>query len=344
MAKILISYRRSDTAASVGRIYDRLAAYYGKDQLFLDVDDIPKGADFRHHIAKVLSHTDVVLAIIGTRWLGVNAEGVRLHREDDPVRVEIESTQASKTPLLPVLIDGAAMPLADELPSSLQTFPYLNAAAVSSGVDFDQHVARLIRAIDTLLGAKAPAAPLQRAASARPAWRAAFPYFALLALALPFAAARAGFTPPWPHGVQIITALVEGALIVGLTLVLRHVSVGAVKRGIIASTLLLAVCAVAYLGMGSAFTYVTPATGEHWVKGYVCTSDAMLLYKDKCPFLGNDELRGAEYEAERLWTVPSIAVVKVTLASLWFLAFVSIAALAAFSGVDRPRSKTFMAS
>ena len=70
MSKIIISYRRSDSAATAGRIYDRLIDRYGEASVFMDVDKIPFGIDFRHHIQEVLRDADVLLAVVGTRWLG----------------------------------------------------------------------------------------------------------------------------------------------------------------------------------------------------------------------------------------------------------------------------------
>ena len=63
------------------------------------------------------------------------------------------------------------------------------------------------------------------------------------------------------------------------------------------------------------------------MKGFTCSPEAQMIYKDKCPYLGVDELRGAEYEAERLWTVQSIAVVKVALAALWLIACIALTIL-----------------
>ncbi|MEM9267240.1 MAG: hypothetical protein AAGA46_17120 [Cyanobacteria bacterium P01_F01_bin.13] len=40
---IFISYRRSDSIAETGRIYDRLATEFGRDRVFKDVDSIPFG-------------------------------------------------------------------------------------------------------------------------------------------------------------------------------------------------------------------------------------------------------------------------------------------------------------
>jgi hypothetical protein len=77
----------------------------------------------------------------------------------------------------------------------------------------------------------------------------------------------------------------------------------------------------------SFFVYQTPTTKERWAKGYTCTPEAQLIYKDKCPNLGVDELRGAEYEAERLWTASSVAVVKVSLVALWLVGLIAMAVL-----------------
>ena len=65
MPRIFISYRRSDSEIIAGRIYDRLVAAFGEDNIFMDIDDIPPGLDFRDVIDQALAKTDVMLAIIG---------------------------------------------------------------------------------------------------------------------------------------------------------------------------------------------------------------------------------------------------------------------------------------
>ncbi len=60
MPKILISYRRSDSSAITGRIFDRLSHHYGEDLVFMDVDSIPIGIDFRQHIQEMLLGADVL--------------------------------------------------------------------------------------------------------------------------------------------------------------------------------------------------------------------------------------------------------------------------------------------
>jgi hypothetical protein len=176
MPKIAISYRRADSSAVTGRIFDRLAGHFGKDAVFMDIDHIPFGADFRTHIQETLQNTDVLLAVIGANWLGVGADGAaRINDVSDPVRVEIESAMRRKIPIIPVLVDGAKMPDSSALPAEFGNFAFLNAAEVSSGRDFRTHIDRLIAAIDQI------AAPSGSAATPHPM---ATPHAAVEALAI----------------------------------------------------------------------------------------------------------------------------------------------------------------
>ena len=132
-----------------GRIFDRLAAHYGKHNVFMDVDNIPIGIDFRAHIGETLRRSDVVLAVMGAKWIGAQDGGeTRLQQSDDPVRVEIETALSLGAPIIPVLVDGAKMPDAAALPQSFGDFAFLNAADVATGRDFDGQIGRLIQAID----------------------------------------------------------------------------------------------------------------------------------------------------------------------------------------------------
>ncbi len=141
-----------------GRIFDRLVARYGRETIFRDIDDIPFGVDFRTHVDQVLGSTDVVIAIVGPTWAGPSASQSRLSNEADPVRVEIETALRKKVPLIPVLVLGAVMPTVTQLPESLKDFAYRNAVQLDAGQDFDVHMARLIRALDGVLGLAVEAA------------------------------------------------------------------------------------------------------------------------------------------------------------------------------------------
>jgi TIR domain len=187
MPKLAISYRRSDSSAITGRIFDRLAAHYGKESVFMDIDNIPFGADFRAHIQAVLRETELLIVVIGPRWLGADAAGtIRMSQESDPVRAEIEAALARSMPLIPVLVDGARMPSSAELPASFNEFAFLNAAEVATGRDFHHHLDRLIGAIDRTVAARAIPGGPHAAPTAAAGLRAAAPR------------AGAGAAPSWP--------------------------------------------------------------------------------------------------------------------------------------------------
>jgi hypothetical protein len=151
MPRITISYRRDDSLDITGRIFDRLVGHFGRKAVFRDIDNIPPGADFRRHVERMLDESDIVLEIVGPRWIGPGDEQGRLASAADPVRLEIETALRKNKPLIPVLVSRAVMPHADALPGSLHDFAYRNAVQVDSGQDFDLDVDRLIRGMERIL-------------------------------------------------------------------------------------------------------------------------------------------------------------------------------------------------
>jgi len=152
-ARITISYRRQDSAAITGRIFDHLAAYFGYDSIFMDIDAIPLGVDFRSYINSALQTTDFVLVIIGPHWLGLREDGMfRINDENDPVRVELEAAMQAGLTMIPILVDSATMPLDSDLPESLRSLVFINAAEVASGRDFHTHIDRLISFLNGAAG------------------------------------------------------------------------------------------------------------------------------------------------------------------------------------------------
>jgi hypothetical protein len=158
MPKIFISYRREDSEAVTGRIDDRLVPHFGRGRVFLDVDTIPFGVDFRKHLDQAVGRCDVLLAVIGEQWLNARyPDGPKRgqRRLDDPadfVRLEIQSALARGIPVIPVLVGKATMPREEDLPDGLKPLVYRHAAEVRSGQDFHDHVDRLIRGIEQMLG------------------------------------------------------------------------------------------------------------------------------------------------------------------------------------------------
>jgi hypothetical protein len=177
--RIFISYRREETAYPAGWLYDRLADRFGAGKIFKDIDSIELGDDFVEVITTAVGSCDVLLALIGNEWLTITGEDGR-RRLDDPadfVRVEVEAALARDVRVIPVLVDGASMPSADDLPASLAKLVRRQALELSpSRFDFD--TGRLLRVLERTLGevqaeiaATAPTAPVSTApddARARP--------------------------------------------------------------------------------------------------------------------------------------------------------------------------------
>lgn len=149
MPRIFISYRRDDSGYIAGMLAERLEAVFGSDSVFIDVDAIPLGVDFREYLNQAVAKTELMLALIGNEWLNVkNTQGLR--RLDDPadfVRIEIEAALKRQIPVVPVLLEQARMPLEAELPPSLQPLAFRNAAEIRSGRDLNYHIEQLIRGI-----------------------------------------------------------------------------------------------------------------------------------------------------------------------------------------------------
>ncbi|MCC6887972.1 MAG: TIR domain-containing protein [Hyphomicrobiales bacterium] len=151
MSKIVISYRRSDTQAIAGRIRDKLVSDYGVDCVYMDIDSIPPGLDFRDHLDSALASSDVLIAIIGPKWLGrTRGKRARIDDPSDPVRVEIETAFRLHLSIVPVLVNNAEMPTESDLPDSIKDLAYRNAAIVDEGRDFHQHMNRLIHELKRL--------------------------------------------------------------------------------------------------------------------------------------------------------------------------------------------------
>jgi uncharacterized protein YecT (DUF1311 family) len=152
MAKIAISYRRSDSQDITGRIFDRLVQHFGKDTVFRDIDSIQPGIDFRTQIAEALRTTDVLLVVVGSAWFGQGKDKAnRIDNEADPVRIEVETALKRDIPIVPILVGGTRMPEPHELPQSLRDFAYRHAVTVDGGRDFDHHMEGLVRSLDRML-------------------------------------------------------------------------------------------------------------------------------------------------------------------------------------------------
>jgi hypothetical protein len=126
--KVFISYRRDDSAGHAGRVHDRLEREFGRGVLFMDVDAIPLGVNFIKVLREEVAKCDVLLALIGPNWLDVrDEEGKRrLDNPTDFLRIEIATALQRDIPVIPILLDRATMPKADQLPKDLEELAVRN--------------------------------------------------------------------------------------------------------------------------------------------------------------------------------------------------------------------------
>ena len=145
MGSIFISYRRQDSAAYAGRLYDRLAERFGAENVFMDIDSIDPGADFVDVLAEKIRFCEVMLVVMGPDWVSMRAENekLRLSDPDDYVRQEIAMGLQRKIRLIPLLVSGAKMPAEKDLPNQLTALARRQAVVISD-VHFHRDVGAVI--------------------------------------------------------------------------------------------------------------------------------------------------------------------------------------------------------
>lgn len=143
---LFISYRRDDSAAYAGRLYDRLSAVLGKHRVFMDVAGIQPGENFAHVIEQVLSQCSTVLVVIGPRWrelLDLRAG----HNEQDYVVHEIAAALTAKKTVVPVLVGGTAASCLASLPATLADLSFRQAVELRDS-SFDDDCDRLLKKLN----------------------------------------------------------------------------------------------------------------------------------------------------------------------------------------------------
>jgi hypothetical protein len=153
MRAIFISYRREDAEGQAGRLFDDLVMNFGEGSVFMDVAGIELGRDFRRAIDEQVASCGVLLAVIGKGWLDAKDESGR-RRLDDPldfVRLETASALKRDIPVIPVLVRGASMPRAEQLPPDLAELVYRNAVELTHA-RWDSDLQVLVKALRPHVG------------------------------------------------------------------------------------------------------------------------------------------------------------------------------------------------
>lgn len=144
---VFISYRRDEASAYAGRLYDRLAARFGKEKVFFDAEDIGWGEDFVDIITAAAESCAVMIALISRGW--ARGAGGR-EGTDDYVRLEVATALGRKIRVIPILIQGASMPAPKELSEDLAPLARRNALALSD-TRWERDVEDLIKSLEPLL-------------------------------------------------------------------------------------------------------------------------------------------------------------------------------------------------
>ena len=158
--RIFISYRRGESTIYAGRLHDALCARAGDDDVFMDVDALEPGVDFVEHIEREVGSCEILIALIGRDWVDVtDAEGNRrLEDPQDFVRLELSTGLKRDIRVIPVLVQGAKMPRADQLPDDLKPLARRNALEIAD-LRWRHDFARLWEVVEKVLeGASVPRA------------------------------------------------------------------------------------------------------------------------------------------------------------------------------------------
>ena len=125
--RIFVSYRRDDSQGTTGRLTEGLEHTFGKQTVFRDIEAIRPGMNFVTEIEDALKSCVVLLAVIGPNWLR-RLQSFGSQPTDGPVdylRWELKTALTRGIQVIPVFVDGAGMPAAQDLPDELRTFALL---------------------------------------------------------------------------------------------------------------------------------------------------------------------------------------------------------------------------
>jgi len=160
-SSIFVSYRRAEGLVEARAVYERLRAEFGHDRVFIDLEGLAYGVDFVEVLEEQLRHCQVLLALIGRDWFGrrSGSSDRRIDDENDFVRLELRTALGRAIRVVPVLINGAAMPHSSELPEDLRSLVRRHALDLDFK-RFDADLSRLVAALRPILSNAQPQIPV----------------------------------------------------------------------------------------------------------------------------------------------------------------------------------------
>lgn len=160
MESVFLSYRREDSAGYAGLLAEHLSSDIGHEHVFMDVHDIVPGQDFAQAIENTISACQAVIVVIGPRWvLDLKQRG----GNDDFVLHEVSVALRRNVTVIPVLVGGATVPLAAELPESIAALSRRQALELRDA-SFEEDTKLLVQALRRVPGFSKPPVRARRGA------------------------------------------------------------------------------------------------------------------------------------------------------------------------------------
>jgi hypothetical protein len=166
MTKVFISYRRETGAGEARALFNDLEAQLGEGSVFMDVDSIALGQDFRSILQVTLASCDLMLVLVDKNWAEAKDKQGRSRLSDpnDFVRMEVEAALKRNIAVTPILVQGATIPNADQLPREIADLAYRNGFEITHN-RWESDVKEMIRRLNI-----APTRPPQNPPDGRPPW------------------------------------------------------------------------------------------------------------------------------------------------------------------------------
>jgi len=134
VADIFLSYRADDSSYAVATVHGALASRFGAGRVFLDRSSMRPGTIYPPAIRAALGRARVLVVLIGRTWLSATDPDGRRPADNDRdwVRREIRYALRRPIPVVPVLLDGARLPVPDELPDDIRALGLCQTARLGS--------------------------------------------------------------------------------------------------------------------------------------------------------------------------------------------------------------------
>lgn len=120
--KVFVNYRNEDGSYAAAYVYAALSRRFGKERVFQSSSSIAPGDHYPTALLENAAECDVMLTLIGPKWLSIVDEGgvPKICRQEDWVRREIVTALHKGRRVIPVLLAGATVPKEHELPDDLK--------------------------------------------------------------------------------------------------------------------------------------------------------------------------------------------------------------------------------